>query len=68
MPLLLLGGLATLLGGAFLGSQIDDAIDKPTTVVGGGTKQPMPIEYRFIVAVGGATAVYFLVKKYVKKF
>lgn len=68
MPLLLLGGLATLLGGAFVGSQIDDAIDKNTQPVGGGvTNQPMPYYVTIPLVVVGATAAYFITKKLIKK-
>lgn len=67
MPIIWLGGLAIAGVSLFLGSQLDDAIDKPTQVVGGGTNTQMPVEYRLIIAVAGATGAYFLVKKLAKK-
>lgn len=65
---LVLGGVALVTGGMFVGSQIDDAIDKNAQVIGGGiTQQKMPIYITIPLVVIAGTAAFYITKKIIKK-
>lgn len=66
MPIFL-GLLATGLGGMFIGSQVDDAIDKNTQPVGGGLTQSMPYYVSVPLIIAAGTAAFFVTKKLIKK-
>lgn len=66
MPLLLpfLAYGATALGGAFLGSQIDDGFEKPVTVIQDNSKMPWYV----MLAIYGVVALiaWQLIRKVIK--
>jgi len=64
MPLILLLGLGA---GLFAGSQIDDALERPTAPIGGGVNQGIPLYVKVPLIIAGGTAAFFLTKKIIKK-
>lgn len=55
------------LGGAFVGTQIDDAVENKTRPpAGGATPAPIPYYISVPLVIAGSTAAFLIVKKLVK--
>lgn len=63
--ILVVAGVATLLGGMFLGSQIDDKFDEPTAPIG---QQPsIPTVIKWPIVIGGIVFVVIVARNLAKK-